>query len=110
MLKVSNKFYKDSGSELIEHQNDVQDIDCVSTSKHSICSKLVLKSLSAEVLLKKSWFQRGDPQECELCRTGVNVMYGHLRVDEVGHEMELLEMGVCQQLDDPQASVTKALV
>ena len=62
-----------------------------------------LKTLTVEVLRKKNWFQRGDPQECELCRTGVNVMYGHLRVDEVGHEMELLEMGVCQQLDDPQA-------
>ena len=33
-------------------------------------------------------------------------MYGHLRVDEVGHEMELLEMGVCQQLDDPLACLT----
>ena len=76
-------------------------------SMASCCRYNSLSCTFVNLLFHKNWFQKGgDPQECELCRTGVNVMYGHLRVDEVGHEMELLEMGVCQQLDDPQASVT----
>ena len=44
----------------------------------------------------------GEPDACPVCRTGTEIMYGHLRSDEVGHTMEIFDNEVCTKLDDPE--------